>query len=496
MIENRRSYRAIFSTTSMFGLVQVTGTLFSIIKTKFTALLIGPEGMGIIGLLQTVLNLVGGLTNFGLETSAVRDLANAHAENKPSKTAEIIGVIRRLMIITGFLGAALIIIFSPLLSSWTFGNATYVLAFVLLSSSLLFKQLTAGNWVILQGLRKLKWLAKAQVWSGFFGLLTAVPLYYFFGVKGIVPALIAGALTTYLFSLHFVKKITFPFTLVNLKKALASGREMLGFGFLLGLGNLLKLLVAYLINIFISYRGGVDEVGLYQAGFIIVHSYVGLIFNAMGTDYYPRLAAVNQDMSKVRQVVSHQATAGVLFITPIIGLFFIAAPFIIQLLYAKNFTPVTVYLQWAVTGMFFKAVSFSMGYLILARADAKIYGKTLFMFNSIWLIMSFLGYFLDGLRGLGIAFLLYNFIHFLSIYFICRFRYKLTFLSDFRNVFIGCFMLCLLTLFSASVENIFWKYLLSGLLLLFTLIYCYVQLDKRINFKALIFEKRNLKMQK
>ena len=39
--------------------------------------------------------------------------------------------------------------------------------------------------------------------------------------------------------------------------------------------------------ILISRMGSIDDVGLFNAGFTIVNTYVGLVFTAMATDYYP-----------------------------------------------------------------------------------------------------------------------------------------------------------------------------------------------------------------
>ena len=48
--------------------------------------------------------------------------------------------------------------------------------------------------------------------------------------------------------------------------------------------------------------------GLYTAGFLILNSYVGIIFNAMGTDYFPRLAAISEEIIKIRKAVFEQAS--------------------------------------------------------------------------------------------------------------------------------------------------------------------------------------------
>ena len=61
---------------------------------------------------------------------------------------------------------------------------------------------------------------------------------------------------------------------------------MITLGFMISLSVLVSLLMAYILRIFISNTGGVEQVGFYTAGFIIINTYVGLIFNAMGKDFF------------------------------------------------------------------------------------------------------------------------------------------------------------------------------------------------------------------
>ena len=51
----------------------------------------------------------------------------------------------------------------------------------------------------------------------------------------------------------------------------------------------------YVLRKFILEYGRTEDVGLFHAYFVILNSYVSLVFLAMNTDYYPRPAAVNND---------------------------------------------------------------------------------------------------------------------------------------------------------------------------------------------------------
>ncbi|UPT69753.1 MAG: hypothetical protein M0D53_11385 [Flavobacterium sp. JAD_PAG50586_2] len=187
MTDTKSSYRQIIKSTSVFGSVQIFNILISLIRSKIIALFIGPDGIGLIGLFNSSLNFVGSFTNAGIETSGVK--AISAAENNPELLSREVSILKRLIWISGILGTIAVAVLSPLLSKISFGNYHYTLAFVLISLSLLFKQLTNGNLIVLQGLRKIKYLAKANLFGNLLGLLISLPLYYFFRLDGIVPSI-------------------------------------------------------------------------------------------------------------------------------------------------------------------------------------------------------------------------------------------------------------------------------------------------------------------
>lgn len=66
---------------------------------------------------------------------------------------------------------------------------------------------------------------------------------------------------------------------------------MLVMGISMSLSGIFSSVVAYAIRGDIQGSGGVEQVGLFHAGFAIMTTYVGMVMNAIATGYYPRLAA-------------------------------------------------------------------------------------------------------------------------------------------------------------------------------------------------------------
>ena len=204
MAQYQASYRQIMKATSLFGGVQVINIFIQIIRSKVVAVLLGPAGMGIMGLLNSTLSLIKSSSDFGLGVSAVQDIALANNTNDNYRIGKTVTIVRRLVWITGTLGTLIVLVLSPLLSELAFGNKEFTIAFIWISVTLLFNQLSTGQFVILQGMRKIQLLAKANVLGSALGLIFTLPFYYIYGVGGIVPGIIGTALIVLFLSWYFI----------------------------------------------------------------------------------------------------------------------------------------------------------------------------------------------------------------------------------------------------------------------------------------------------
>lgn len=442
MSDNKQSsYRSIFKATSLFGGVQVYQILIQIIRSKFIAILLGPAGVGIIGLYQSGLQFVQQLTSMGLAQSAVRDVSEANGTGDTKRMALIITVVRRMVWITGFLGLIVVAIFAPMLSKSSFGNYDYTIPFILLSVTVLLDQLCAGQKVILQGMRRLKELAKCSVFGATFGLITSVPLYYWLGSKGIVPTLILSSVCFLFLSWLYSRKIKTETVQVTVKQTFEQGRLMLVMGISMSISGILSTGSAFIIRNYIQNIGGVDEVGLYQAGFMIMNTYVGLIMSAIATDYYPRLAAINRDNIKCREAVSQQGEIGTMILAPMLTICLVFMPIVLEILYSDQFLAANLYVSWACLGMLLRFASWVVSFLFVAKAESKLFMINEISANLYTLLFSIVGYKLWGLQGIGAAFALNYLVYFIQVYLIARHRYQFRFSTEFIRCYVFQFAL-------------------------------------------------------
>lgn len=486
------SYRSIFKATSLFGGVQFYQILITIIRSKFIAVLLGPAGVGLQGLYTSATHLIQGLSSFGLSQSAVRNVSEAYASGDNHRVSLVVTVLRRLVWITGLLGTLLVIVLSPILSKTTFGNNDYVVPLIVLSVILLIDQIRAGQVVVLQGMRRLKDLARASAFGATASLFVTVPIYYLFGIKGIVPTLILNSTITLLFSWYFSRKIKTEKIHVNNKTVFKEGKGLLQLGLAMSVSGILVYFSAYILRTFIRMEGGVEAVGLFTAGFTLMTTYAGLVFNAMSTDYFPRLAAVNSDNSKCREIMNRQAEIGLLILAPLMTICIIFIPIVVQILYSTRFLEANDYIIWCAVGMLFKLSSWSVAFIFVAKGESKI-----FMINEIisgvyTLVLNLIGYYYWGLTGLGIAFLVGYFIYTIHVYVESRLWYNFSFSNGFIKLFIIQFILvssCLFVIYIAP--SILIKNTIGSVLVLISIFYSLRGLDEKLGLRNFILKKKN-----
>jgi O-antigen/teichoic acid export membrane protein len=486
MTSQQSSYRQIFKATSLFGGVQVFNIIIAIIRSKFIAVLLGPEGIGINSLLNSTTGFIAGLTNFGLGTSAVKNVAAAHGTGDQQRVATVVTVLRKLVWFTGLLGAILTAILSPWLSQLTFGNKDYTLAFIWISGTLLLNQISTGQGVVLRGMRQLNYMARSSLSGAVIGLAISVPIYYQWGIDGIVPAIIVSSIANLMRTWYFARKVKIEKVEVNRETTINEGKDMLAMGFMLSISGLYVLAKNYGLRAYISNMGGLEEVGLYSAGFAIVNTYVGMVFTAMSTDYYPRLAAVAHVNSDARKLINQQAEIAILILGPIIAIFIVFIGWIVLILYSDKFLPINDMIQWAIIGIFFKATSWAMGFIFLAKGKPKMFMVNELIGGTITFMCHVLGYLFGGLTGLGIGFLIGYLYYMFQVYFVSKYYFEFKFEKDFLIIATVQLSLAVSTFIIVSILPNPAFYFAGIPMILVSSIYSFTELNKRIGIASIL----------
>jgi O-antigen/teichoic acid export membrane protein len=491
--EERSSYRQIFKATSIFGGVQVINILIGIIRVKFVAILLGTAGVGISGLLNSPLQVIISITGLGISFSAVRDISISYGNGNETAISKTIKTLRKWSWLTGLLGLVVTVSFAPLLSQWSFGNRDYTWAFIWLSVTILLQAISKGQSAILQGTRRLKAMAKAGVIGSFLGLITSIPLYYCFGLKGIVPAMIITAVTGLLLSWYFSRKVPVKKVRLTSNEVIHRGFGMAKLGISMTIAGFIASLSTYILNAFISHNGGVEQVGLYNAGWGVVGQYVSIIFAAMATDYFPRLSAIQADNKQVRSLVNQQVESALLIVTPMLILLIVAMPIVVRILYTPEFLPVVMFAILTLMGIPFKTVSWALGYVYLAKGAGGLFITMEIISGLVILAANLLLYYFFGLNGLGLSLILTYFLAVIFSYYVLRKKYEFSMPSKLLKQFWILYGFIILTFFTVFVTNDVYRYMAGTIICILAGIYSFRKLSKLMDLKKLISDRFSTK---
>lgn len=464
---DQAGYRNIFKSTFLFGFVQIFNIAVKVGLNKVVAILLGPSGMGVISLYNTTIQMLSTGAGLGINQSAVRDIADVRGTNDSKHINTVITFVKKIIRYTSLFGIVVMAAMSPVLSEWTFKNKDYTIAYLFLSLAVGATIQTNGFRAINTGMRDLRSVAYSTMWGSVAGLVSALPFYFFWGERGIVPSLIISSLSTLMIAKYYANKVKYDKVKMSLKEALSKSSNMIKMGVSLMIMSLMLSVVQLIISSYISRNGGLSIVGLYQAGATIVTSYFGIIVTAMSTEYYPRISSFNQDNAKLNIAVNTQSEIGLLIALPLMVLFVFLAPYFIQFLYSSEFINATEYLDYAIFGTIAIICSNCMGMILLAKQASKIFLISSLFGNIITLTQTLLLYNYFGLTGLGISYAINGLMQFVMYDLIMRHYYKIKFSLLIVITLIGTFVCCGVStcLRTISIDWIRWA---SGFVLLIT----------------------------
>lgn len=412
----KSSYGQILISTSLIGGAALMNLAIGVIRAKTMALMLGPAGVGLNGLYTSITSLTESIAGMGINSSGVRQIAEAMGTGDQARVAKTAAVLRKTSLALGVAGAACLIAFSQQVSSATFGNRDQTAAICLLAVSVLLRLVSAGQGALLQGLRRITDIAKVGVLSTLLGMLTTIPLVYWLREQGVAVSLVVAAAISLTISWWYSHRANIERVHVSPAEVRTEARSLLQLGSALMMSGLTMMGSAYVIRASIQQSLGLDATGLYQAAWTLGGMYVGFILQSMGSDFYPRLTAVVNDHQECNRLVNEQARISLLLAgAGIIGTLTYAS-LVISVFYAPSFAPAESVLRWICLGTALQVVSWPMGFIIVAKGEKATLMWTELSWAVIHIVFAWVGLHYMGLAGAGMAFFLSYVFHTMVVY--------------------------------------------------------------------------------
>ncbi|MGJ0484007.1 MAG: O-antigen translocase [Methylomicrobium sp.] len=416
----KHTYGQILKSSALIGGSSLMSIAIGIVRTKAMAMLLGPSGVGLMGLYGAISELTISIAGMGINSSGVRQIAEAVGSEDTERVARTAAVLRRISLLLGLLGAVLLAFFSVPVSTLTFGSDQHAKAVALLSIAVFFSLVSAGQGALLQGMRRISDMAKMGILGTLFGAFISIIIVYFFREEGVVLSLILLAAMSLITSWWYSRKIHLPASSISAYQVGQEAAAMLKLGFAFMASALLMSGAAYAVRLIVVRKVGFDAAGLYQAAWALGGLYIGFILQAMGADFYPRLTAIASDNAECNRVVNEQAHVSLLLAGPGVLGTLTFAPLVIAIFYTAKFQGAVEILRWLCLGMALRVISWPMGFIINARGVQNLIIFSELAWTVVYLGLAWACVSAFGLKGAGIAFFGSYVFHVFMIYVIVR----------------------------------------------------------------------------
>ncbi len=468
-------HKIIFKSTRFFGASKLITMSLRVIVNKAASHFIGASGVGIVGYIENILSLIQSITGLGVAQSGVREVALSD-DDEQKKTIQIL---YKWAWISGIIGVVISALFSGKFSKLIFDNYDYTFWFLALSLYFLFSSISSIRLAVLTGMRNIKKIVVYQIVFAFFSTIIAVLSYYFFNIKGIIPAILSTSFIGFLLSLYFTRSIKIIKTRLTFSEFLSKIKPIVILGILLSINGIFGQLCYYGIRHFLN-QDSPEVLGIYQVSNTFLVSYLGLVFVAMSKDFYPRLTNFERDKGKFDNMVNDQTEIALLLIVPAVLLLYLSASFVVPILYSNEFLPVLDILHVGLLSVILKGIVWSIGYISLAKGDKPLYFKQNILGDGLNIVFSVLLYKYLNLFGLGIAitamFLFSGFYTYWTVFKSYNFQFR----KDTLQVILISIVLGIIAVLGVFYKgfSVYNPVLIIALML--SLVYSFFQLKKKL----------------
>jgi O-antigen/teichoic acid export membrane protein len=401
-VNKTASYRIILRATFLMGAASAVHIITGAARIKMAAVILGPAGVGLIGLLQNMLTATTLFGICGIDTIGTREVASTTDDKRRGTLAW--SLLMSLMV-SGIVTGAFFYIFRNQilialnLQSITDKQMLFVAFAIVLSIS------TAAQLSLLNGLREVKLIALLKILSAISATALCAFAFLSDAESAIQYFIIALPIFSFIFGHIFLMRIRNALGgLSSLLKLIPVIRSLAAQGAPIMLASLSILLSQLIVRSIINKKLGILALGQFEAAWMISMTYLGFVLGAMATDFFPRLCAQKTNAEAV-QLVNEQTEVALMLLGPVLILMMALSPLVITILYTSQFMEAVDVLRWQIFGDFLKILSWPVAFVLLAQRMGKSYFAAELTGAVVFVAVVYFGISNFGISIPGIGFL-------------------------------------------------------------------------------------------
>ena len=397
--------RRFLKGTMALGGSSVANVLASGVKAKVVAVVLGPQGVGTIGLLGTLMSTFAAVAGFALIGTGVRQVAIARSRNDDRLLVSLNRALWSMPLLLGGITATLLFVFRTDIARLALGDPRYAAVVGCLAVGVVASALAEGQLAWVSGFQRPFDVARASalgsIAAAVAGCLAVLWLRYELAIVVVVIALPLSSLAASWWYARRVKPSGAGAALAELRPLLA---PLFVLGFALMLRVVIDAATQFAVRWRIQQELGLEHVGFFQAAWGISVLYLSFLYGALWIHYFPKMSETLSDRERLVSLMNEQTRIALLLGGPIIFWVYAFAPHVVSLLYTDAFVESANVLRWIVLGDLFKIPAWTIGFVLMAQNRGGLFLAKEASWNVLFFGILSLTLASHGLAFAGIAY--------------------------------------------------------------------------------------------
>lgn len=384
------------------------------LTSKFIAIYVGPEGMGLVGNLRNFLATIQSFSTLGLYNGIVKYFAEFKDQKlKLSQTVTTVFIV-------SFVASLLLSIYcyfnSEYLNALVFNSQTsYAYIIKILAIALPFYALNMILLAALNGFSRHRRIIVINIFSQVLSAIFTIVLIWQHQLDGALIAAVVSPSLILLITLFSLSDLKIIFGLFKVKNFNFAALKNLGSFSLMALFSSITLpMVMLAIRSHIMDTLGYEEAGFWEAILRLSDYYLMFITTLMTLYLLPRFSEIRNRNEFRNEIIHFYKTIIPIFGVGLIAIYFLRK-FIIQLVFTSEFVEVEDLFFWQLMGDFVKVLSIVISYQFLAK-KMLVHYLLVEAFSVVTVYFTSI-YFIDtiGLKGVVIAHFVSYLVHYIVL---------------------------------------------------------------------------------
>jgi PST family polysaccharide transporter len=404
---------------AMLGASSIVAIITTLATAKGLALLVGPHGVGVFALLQSVVDLGALIGGLGVGVSLVRLIADGAGSN-PDRAAAVRRASGVLAWTIGALAAAVVVLWREPIATELLGSPDLAAAVALVAVAIPFTLAATAKIAALSAFREVGAIALLRTAAVIATAIATLAAVWLVGEAGSAIGILVAAIGLWLGASVFIRSRTPATPRVDWRSVVAAARRLVRFGLPFAASSVVGTGIQLGLPIIVAIRLSTDAAGFYRAATQISAGYLAFVAAAMLQDYYPRLSAEQRRPDVLVRLIDEQLRLVMILTVPLILIGLAVSDAIVPILYSEAFVPAVAILGWQLVGTLLRLPSWTLAFAILARGRSGTYFLIELLGGVVLVVASLVGMDRLGLPGLGVAVLVTYLVYYPAAWLMVR----------------------------------------------------------------------------